>query len=109
MDAIKEPVRIQRNVKANRALPERRTNGRLDKQARKLTQDVRKLAGAAIDVAQEKLEVLRESASDCKDQGRDKVQQVERTIEQYIRERPLKTLLIAAGVGLLLGRFWMRR
>ena len=42
-------------------------------------------------------------------QGREKVRQVEQSIEQYIREQPLKSMLIAAGVGLVLGRFWMRR
>ena len=67
------------------------------------------MGSIARDVAQEKLEQLRESATEYRDQGRDKIQEVERTIEDYIRERPIKTILIAAGVGLLLGRFWMRR
>jgi len=109
MDAINAPIRIQRNVKAARGPAERGANGRMGKQARKVIQDVQEMGGAARDVAQEKLEHLRESASEYKDQGRDKVEQVERTIEQFIRERPLKTVLIAAGVGLLIGRFWMRR
>ena len=37
------------------------------------------------------------------------MQHMERTLEQFILERPLKTVLIAAGIGLLFGRFWMRR
>jgi ElaB/YqjD/DUF883 family membrane-anchored ribosome-binding protein len=35
--------------------------------------------------------------------------QVERSVAQYVQEQPLTSLLIAAGVGLVLGRFWMRR
>jgi ElaB/YqjD/DUF883 family membrane-anchored ribosome-binding protein len=34
---------------------------------------------------------------------------VERSFAQYVREQPLKSILIAAGVGLVLGRFWLRR
>jgi ElaB/YqjD/DUF883 family membrane-anchored ribosome-binding protein len=34
---------------------------------------------------------------------------VEHSFEQFIRQQPLKSLLIAAGVGMLLGGFWMRR
>jgi ElaB/YqjD/DUF883 family membrane-anchored ribosome-binding protein len=37
------------------------------------------------------------------------VQQTEHIIEEYIREQPLKSVLIAAGLGLVLGRFWLRR
>jgi ElaB/YqjD/DUF883 family membrane-anchored ribosome-binding protein len=109
MDVINEPTRIQRNGKANRATAERSTNGRMGKRARKVTQDIEEMAGAVRDIAQEKLGYVRESDADHKGQAREKVQQVERTIEEFIRERPLKTVLIAAGVGLLLGRFWMRR
>ena len=63
----------------------------------------------AKDVAQEKLGQLRETASDYYEEGQDTVQQVERSVEQYIRERPLRCILIAAGIGLFFGRFWMRR
>ena len=30
-------------------------------------------------------------------------------VESYIREKPLKSVLIAAGVGALLGAFYLRR
>ena len=109
MDVTKERGRTQRKVKANRTPAKVHANGQMRKQARKITQDVSRMGDIARDMAQEKLEQLRESATDYKDQGRDKIQEVERTIEDYIRERPIKTILIAAGIGLLLGRFWMRR
>jgi ElaB/YqjD/DUF883 family membrane-anchored ribosome-binding protein len=74
-----------------------------------VTQDIQELGGMARDMAQEKVAQLRASASEYCEEGRDKVQQVERGFEQYVREQPLKSLLIAAGVGILLGGLWMRR
>lgn len=109
MDITNEHGRTQRNVKANRTPAKVPANGQMRKQARKITQDVSQMGKIARDVAEETLGQLRESATEYKDQGLDKIQEVERTIEDYIRERPIKTILIAAGVGLLLGRFWMRR
>ncbi|NOT01712.1 MAG: DUF883 family protein [Phycisphaerales bacterium] len=109
MDLMNEPTRKQRSVKANGAPARGRANGRMGTQARKVTQDVQEMGKMARDVAEEQLQDLRESASEYASQGRDKVQQVELTIEKYIQEHPLKTVLIAAGAGLLLGRFWVRR
>lgn len=88
---------------------ERSASDRLGRQAKEVTQDLQEMGEIAKDAAQEKLEQLRDNASEYCEQGRDKVQQVERGIEQYIRQRPLKSILIAAGVGLFFGRFWMRR
>jgi ElaB/YqjD/DUF883 family membrane-anchored ribosome-binding protein len=39
----------------------------------------------------------------------DKVHGIACTCEQFIRERPLRSVLMAAGIGWLLGRFWNRR
>jgi ElaB/YqjD/DUF883 family membrane-anchored ribosome-binding protein len=58
------------------------------KSARTVTREHQKVDGAVRDMAPEK---------------------VERSLAQYVREQPLKSILIAAGVGLVLGRFWLRR
>ena len=79
------------------------------KQARSVTRDHQKLGSSVRDRAQEKVEQLRAGAADGAREGRDKVQQVERSFAQYVREQPLKSILIAAGVGWVVGRFWMRR
>ena len=52
---------------------------------------------------------MRENVTEYYEQGRDNVHGVLCDFEQYVRARPLKSVLIAAGVGLLFGRFWMRR
>ena len=49
------------------------------------------------------------AAADCAREGRDKVQQVKRSFAQYVQEQPLKSILIAAGIGWVFGRFWIRR
>src|SRR5688572_1339330 len=89
---------------------------RLYEQARGVTNDIQEMGGLASDAAQEQLGQMGDAASAYYGQGRDRVCQVERSVEQYIRERPLQSVLIAAGVraiagaaGLLCGRFWVRR
>ena len=87
------------------------TSDRLGDQAMVVTKDIQELGGIARDAAQEKLGQLREQASGYYQQGQDQVQGVVRAFEESVRQRPLKSVLIAAGVGLLLGRLWawMRR
>ena len=79
------------------------------KRARAVTRDQQKSGRTVRDTPQDKVEPLRAGAADCVRAGQDKVQQVERSLAQYIREQPLKSVLIAAGVGLVFGRFWLRR
>lgn len=59
----------------------------LREQASVVREDVRELAYAAGDAAREQLDPL----------------------EEYVREKPMKALLIAAGVGALIGMVFLRR
>ena len=79
------------------------------KQARTVRRDHQKASSAARGMAREQVGQSRAGAADSAREGQDEVQQVERSFEQYVREQPLKSVLIAAGVGLIIGRFWMRR
>ena len=85
------------------------TSDRLGAQANEVSKDLKEMGAIVRDAAQEKLGQVRENATEYYGQGRDKVHGVACTFEQYVRERPVKSVLIAAGVGLLFGRFWMRR
>ena len=109
MDTLNEPVPMRRNGKAARPPSERHAHGRLGRKTRTVKQDLQELGGMAREMAQEKVEQLRASASEYCKEGRDTVQQAERSVEQFIRQQPLKSILIAAGVGMLLGGLWMRR
>jgi ElaB/YqjD/DUF883 family membrane-anchored ribosome-binding protein len=85
------------------------TNDKLGKQAKELTEDLQKLGGTVRDAAQEKLGQVGDRVSEYCEQGRDKVHGVACACEQFLRQRPLMSVLLAAGVGWLLGRFWKHR
>ena len=85
------------------------TSDRLGDKANAVSNDPKEMGGIVRDAAQEKLGQVRENATEYYEQGRDKVHGAASTFEQYVRERPVKSVLIAAGIGLLFGRFWMRR
>jgi ElaB/YqjD/DUF883 family membrane-anchored ribosome-binding protein len=85
------------------------TSSRLEAQAKEVSKDLKEMGGIVRDAAQEKLARVRENATDFYEQGRDKIHGAGSAFEQYIRERPVKSVLIAAGIGVLFGGFWMRR
>jgi ElaB/YqjD/DUF883 family membrane-anchored ribosome-binding protein len=91
----------------------------LKDKAQEVGQNLRDLGGQVRDVAREKYEQVsgqaREKyeqvagqARDYYEQGRDQAQQWEQTLESYVQEKPIQALLIAAGVGVLLGVLWKR-
>lgn len=84
-------------------------SGRLGRKSMDVTRDLRDMGVIARDAAQEAISRMGNNASAYLKQGKDKVKQAGDGFEDYIRESPLKSILIAAGVGLVLGRFWMRR
>src|ERR1700722_3159218 len=61
------------------------------------------------DAASRKAEGLRSRADELYGEGRQCAADLERTLEQRIREKPLQSVAIAAGVGVLLGILWVRR
>lgn len=78
---------------------------RLGKQARDVADDIREMGNTVVDAAQQQFDRARDSATAYYEQGRDRVMEVEGSLEEYVREQPLKSVLIAAGVGYLLGKF----
>jgi ElaB/YqjD/DUF883 family membrane-anchored ribosome-binding protein len=85
------------------------TSERLGEQAKEVAEDLQRMGTNVGDAAQEKLGQVGEKASEYCEQGRDKVHGVACACEQFIRQRPLRSVLIAAGIGWLLGRFWKHR
>lgn len=66
------------------------------------------MAGQVRDAAVEQYENLRDTAQDYYEQGRQKAQERQHSLEDYVHEQPMKALLIAAGVGVLLGIIWKK-
>jgi ElaB/YqjD/DUF883 family membrane-anchored ribosome-binding protein len=71
--------------------------------ARELRDNLSRLFGATRGVAGEGIQRAREKGSDWIHRGRDRASQVVEGTNEYVREEPMKALLIAAGAGLLLG------
>jgi len=81
----------------------------LRRKAGDVKQSVQELGSVAKAAAGEKMGELRDTATEYYERGRDRVYDAEQSVEDYIRDQPLKSVLIAAGVGFLLGAFYIRR
>jgi ElaB/YqjD/DUF883 family membrane-anchored ribosome-binding protein len=81
----------------------------LGNQALGVKHELQEMGQTVRDAAQEKLGQMGERASAYCEQGREKAHGIACACEQYLRERPLQSVLMAAGVGWLLGRFGKRR
>lgn len=84
------------------------TSEQLGKQAKQVAEDLRDMGGTVRDAAQEKLGQVGERASEYCEQRRDQVHGAACACEQFVRQRPLTSVLLAAGIGWLLGRFGKR-
>ena len=62
----------------------------------------------AQDVGTQVKETVQAAGTQVYEQGRDSLQDLNRIIEGQIRQRPLQALLVAGGIGVLLGFLWQR-
>lgn len=76
--------------------------------AHKIGEGFQEAGGAARDYAKERAAEAGRRAQDAYEEGRERVRVAEDRFETYVREHPLKSVAIAAGVGLLLGLFSRR-
>lgn len=53
-------------------------------------------------------ETMQTAGTQVYEQGRESLQDLNRTIEGQIRDRPLQALFVAGGIGVLLGLLWRR-
>ena len=72
-------------------------------------QNLRDAGEQVRETAAEQYEQLRDQASEYYEQGRQRAMDMEQTLEQYVQEKPLRALLIAAGIGMFVGMVWKRR
>ena len=76
--------------------------------AQQASQNLRDIGSQARDAAAEKFNNLKDQAGEYYDQGRQRAQEWEQGLEQYVQDKPIQSLLIAAGGGMLLGLLWKR-
>jgi len=60
------------------------------------------------DMGTQAKETMQAAGTHVYEQGRASLQDLNRTIEGQIRTRPLQALLVAGGIGVLLGLLWRR-
>jgi len=80
----------------------------LKDKAAEMASNARDVGAQVRDAATEHYQAARDAASEYYQAGKDKAAQWEEGIEEYVRQQPVKALVIAAGVGVLLGIIWKR-
>jgi len=65
--------------------------------------------GTSLPIQQDMGTQVKETITEYYEQGRESLKDLNQTMEAQIRERPLPALLVAGGIGLLLGFLWLRR
>ncbi|HEV2295811.1 MAG TPA: hypothetical protein VGR35_18325 [Tepidisphaeraceae bacterium] len=76
--------------------------------AQQVQENLRNLGSQVREQATQQYGQLRDQATEYYEQGRQRATEMEQTLEQYVQEKPIQSLLIAAGVGMLLGVLWKR-
>lgn len=77
--------------------------------AQEQVQNLKQTAGQYVEQGREQMDALRSTASDYIEQGRHRAIEMERTLESEIRAQPMRSVLIAAGIGLVAGFLLCRR
>jgi ElaB/YqjD/DUF883 family membrane-anchored ribosome-binding protein len=89
---------------AHDTLPDPRSQGRSEE-----GRDTSPGVGTQIrDKAQEMGTQAQQAVGEYYEQGRESLREMNKSVEEKIREKPLQALLVAGGVGLLLGLLWRR-
>jgi ElaB/YqjD/DUF883 family membrane-anchored ribosome-binding protein len=74
-----------------------------------IAKDFEEVRSATKKVAADSVDALRRTANELLDEGRTKAREVGQNVQSKVQQKPVKSVLIAAAVGFLLGVFWMRR
>ena len=81
---------------------------RFGEKAGEAVQHIQEAGVEARRAAQQQFGQMRDSANEYLEQGRVQMQQMGQTLEHRIHEQPFRSVLMAAGLGFLVGMFWRR-
>lgn len=85
-----------------------RTDAMADKTA-EVKNNLGDLGAMAVDVAKDHVAQVKETASDLYEQGTKKAKSMQKDAETYIKNEPIKTVLIAGAVGVVIGLLLAKR
>lgn len=74
-----------------------------------LGEDTQALGKITKELAGDTVDFISKNAVEYYKQGMQEAHKLEKTVSNKIKERPLQAIMIAAGVGLVLGALWKRR
>lgn len=94
---------------ANRMNPSQWSGSAVREQAEAAKEQLHDLGEQARERAQEAFSRVRESAVEYSEQGREWLVDLARATENCVRDQPVRSLLVAAGIGCLLGAIFIRR
>jgi ElaB/YqjD/DUF883 family membrane-anchored ribosome-binding protein len=92
---------------ASNTTTKRRNNTVADRAA--AVADFHEIGDAARQMANHSVAAVRDTAIQYLDEGCSRVQHLGDEIHSRVTERPMKSLLVAAGIGFVLGAIWTRR
>lgn len=84
------------------------TTDQLRDKAGEAAENLKNLGGQVRDAAAENFGNYRQQANEYISEGRETAREWERSLETFVQEKPLQAVLVAAGVGMLLGLIWKR-
>jgi ElaB/YqjD/DUF883 family membrane-anchored ribosome-binding protein len=81
----------------------------LGEQTNKVAEEVRELGNVALSSASDAIQTVKDRGSEMIEKGKAKAESAREGFEGYVAENPFKTVLIAAGIGALIGYSLRRR
>jgi len=100
--------RMENQMEGQSAGGEQGAQGNLKESAAQVGENLRNIGSQVRDQATQQYDQLRNQATEYYEQGRQRAMEMEQSLEQYVQEKPIQALLMAAGVGMLLGILWKR-
>jgi ElaB/YqjD/DUF883 family membrane-anchored ribosome-binding protein len=74
-----------------------------------VAEDIKDLGTAAKRTLADSADAVRETANEYLEQGRAKAREAGERVQQQVGEKPMTAVLLAAGLGFVLGMLWVRR
>jgi ElaB/YqjD/DUF883 family membrane-anchored ribosome-binding protein len=78
-------------------------------QTTKIGEDVREISAATKQLAADSVDAVQQTAGQLIDEGRSRALGAIENAQGKVKEKPVKSVLIAAAVGFLFGVFWRSR
>jgi ElaB/YqjD/DUF883 family membrane-anchored ribosome-binding protein len=74
-----------------------------------VAEDIKDLGAAAKRTLADSADAVRETANEYLEQGRAKAREAGERVQKQVGEKPMTSVLLAAGIGFVLGMLWVRR